>query len=160
MFLFSGNRLVRLRRFVSIVLVCFVRSSVAVLDNGNCLVAATVVAQPEYRVVVTEHVVKKLKPHFFGFNLEWVGFQEDFWDKQAMAVKPEVIAALRAFPGAVYRYPGGTVANHFNWLVSVGPRSTRPAKRAVEWKGPIVAHFGFREYLDLLSAVQGQAKKK
>lgn len=111
----------------------------------------------EYRVAVTDRVVKQLPPQFFGFSLEWLGFQEDLWDNQTQKVNPAVISALQAFPGAVYRYPGGTVSNYFDWRASVGPQQTRPPRRAVDWKGPLTTQFGFNEYLDFLAAVGGQA---
>lgn len=111
----------------------------------------------EYRVVVTDRVVKQLPPQFFGFSLEWVGFQQDLWDNQTQKVNADVTSALQAFPGAVYRYPGGTVSNYFDWRASVGPQETRPPRRAVGWKGPLTTQFGFNEYLDFLAAVGGQA---
>lgn len=129
----------------------------AVPDRYPCPTAISVSNSKEYRVVASDRVVKKLSPHFFGFNLEWVGFQEDLWDDSAGAARRELVDALRAFPGAVYRYPGGTVANHFDWRASVGPQSTRTPRRAVEWKGPLATRFGFHEYLHFLSEVNGQA---
>jgi len=127
------------------------------IGEADCLSAVLVKPAAEYRVTVADRVVNSLKPHFFGFNLEWVGFQQDLWDNQAQKVNPAVISALQAFPGAVYRYPGGTVANHFDWRASVGPQKSRPLRRAVDWKGPLATQFGFNEYLDFLAAVGGQA---
>lgn len=130
--------------------------SQAAHNDNSCAVATTVTKGSEYRVLVTDKSVKEIKPNFFGFNLEWVGFQEDLWDRQAMSVRPEVVGALRAFRGAAYRYPGGTVANYFDWRASVGPQLARPSRRAVDWKGPLATSFGFHEYLKFLSEVNGQ----
>lgn len=127
------------------------------IGETACAPSVQVEQAAEYRVAVADRVIKQLKPQFFGFSLEWVGFQDDLWDNQAQKVNPAVISALQAFPGAVYRYPGGTVANYFDWRASVGPQQSRPPRRAVGWKGPLVTRFGFNEYLDFLGEVGGQA---
>lgn len=127
------------------------------LGETACAPSVQVEQAAEYRVAVADRVIKQLRPQFFGFSLEWVGFQEDLWDNQTQKVNPAVIAALQAFPGAVYRYPGGTVANYFDWRASVGPQKTRSPRRAVNWKAPLATQFGFNEYLGFLKAVGGQA---
>ncbi|WP_324778861.1 hypothetical protein [Thiobacillus sedimenti] len=127
------------------------------MGDAACPPNVQVAPAAEYHVAVSDRVIKQLKPQFFGFSLEWVGFQEDLWDNQAQKVNPAVISALQAFPGAVYRYPGGTVANYFDWRASVGPQASRPLRRAVDWKGPLATRFGFNEYLNFLKAVGGQA---
>ena len=126
-------------------------------DTGSCGSNISVQRTSEYLITADDRVVKILQPHFFGFNIEWIGFQEDLWDSNLLAVKPEVISALQAIPGAVYRYPGGTLANHFDWRASLGPYGSRPLRRAVNWRGPLITHFGFYEYLDFVATVGGQS---
>lgn len=147
------------RIFAAVLLSGLTTGAHAVMGRGGeaCPQFTHVEQAVEYRVAVTDRVVKQLSPQFFGFNLEWVGFQRDIWDNQRQEVNPDVISALRAFPGAVYRYPGGTVSNYFDWRASVGRQDARPPRRAVDWTGPLTTQFGFNEYLDFLAAVGGQA---
>lgn len=102
-------------------------------------------------------VIRDLEPSFFGFNLEWVDFQQDMFDRNANQVWPNVVEWMKPFAGAVYRYPGGTGSNHLDWHDTVGPQSSRPKKQRVDWLGPIAAQFGFDEYLDFVKKTNGTA---
>lgn len=111
-------------------------------------------------VVVTTmngDVARSLAPSFFGFNLEWVDFQQDLWDLGKLRVRPEVLDWLKPFAGAVFRYPGGTGSNHLDWRDSIGDQTVRPVRQRVDWLGPISAQFGFDEYLDFVKSVGGNA---
>lgn len=100
--------------------------------------------------------IKNLTPQFFGFNIEWVEFQLSLWDSAGKRVAPQLIEFLSAFPGAVYRYPGGTVANYFDWHAAVGDMANRRPQQVVSWRGPLVAEFGPAEFLTFVQAVNGQ----
>lgn len=102
-------------------------------------------------------VMRLLEPNFFGFNLEWVDFQQDMWDARSFQVKPKVVEWLKPFKGAVYRYPGGTGSNHLDWRDTVGSQTLRPKRQRVDWLGPIAPQFGFDEYLDFVKQVNGSA---
>ena len=102
-------------------------------------------------------IVRTLSPSFFGFNVEWVDFQQDMWDSKTLQVKPAVINWLKPFAGASYRYPGGTGSNHLNWRDTVGAQATRPVTQRVDWLGPIAPQFGFDEYLSFIESVNGSA---
>lgn len=98
-----------------------------------------------------------LSPTFFGFNLEWLDFQQDLWDGEQNTVRKDVVEHLKAFPGAVYRYPGGTTSNHVNWKETIGPLGKRPLRKHADWLNPIRPAFGFDEYLNFIAKVDGQA---
>jgi alpha-L-arabinofuranosidase len=122
-----------------------------------CRARMAVTPSDAYAVSTTTHgdVARALAPTFFGFNLEWIGFQQDLWDPEASRVRPEVIDWLRPFAGAVYRYPGGTESNYFDWRASVGDPAARAPQKVVNWLRPTPALFGFDEYLDFVKAVGG-----
>lgn len=107
--------------------------------------------------VDTTRTVRKLQPEFFGFNLEWVEFQLSLWDSASRRVNPDVVQWLKAFPGAVYRYPGGTIANSMDWRDTVGGLAERPSRKFVSWTEPFPARFGLDEYLRFVRDVNGQA---
>ncbi len=102
-------------------------------------------------------ITRLLKPSFFGFNMEWIEFQDSFLNKKTKKVHPVLVEWMKAFPGAVYRYPGGTVANNFNWMEAVGDVSLRKMQIGAEWRGPLAVRFGIDEYLSFVNQVAGQS---
>lgn len=104
----------------------------------------------------TSAALRSLAPHFFGFSFVWVEFQDSLWNEVTGKVRGDAVEWLSTFPGAVYRYPGGTESNYFDWRVAVDSTSTRQPRKAVKWKGPVVVKFGLREYLDFVRDVGGQ----
>lgn len=133
---------------------CAARVAVKSGDYSHALAAVT---------TTPRHV---LTPSFFGFNLEWMEFQSALWDSSIKSpagdkvggVRPAAVAYLKAnFPGAVYRYPGGSNSNYFDWSVATGPLATRVAKKQVTWANPGVVAFGPDEYLKFVRDVGGQA---
>ena len=106
---------------------------------------------------VENTTIRTLTPQFFGFNLELVEFQNSLWDSSAGRVRSSIVPFLRRFPGAVYRYPGGTVANNFDWKAAVGPFSERTKQKIVDWQAPQIVQFGPAEYLRFVQEVGGTA---
>lgn len=111
--------------------------------------------EPVSIYVETNKVVRQVKPTFIGFNLDLLAFQSDFWDKEKQQVKSDLIKWLRVFPQAVYRYPGGTPANYFNWAASVGPNVHRAPQKLASWKSAQSVDFGFDEYMSFVKDVGG-----
>ncbi|MDD5479772.1 hypothetical protein [Rhodoferax sp.] len=99
--------------------------------------------------------LRKISPQFFGFNLEVIEFQDSLWDKSNKRVNNEALSLLSRFPGAVYRYPGGTVSNHFTWQQAIGPIDQRIAQKTVDYQSAKVISFGLIEYLKFVQQVNG-----
>ena len=102
------------------------------------------------------HVRQQLPDTLFGFNVQHFNFENDLWIKGQSRTDPRVIEALKFFPGALYRYPGGLVANRFWWQEAVGPRTARLPQKIVAHDAPRPVMFGPEEYLDFVSSVKGQ----
>jgi alpha-N-arabinofuranosidase len=117
------------------------------------------VPRAENNTVLTDAAttVRMLTPSFFGFNMEWLEFQLGLWDTTNQRVLPSVVSIFKEFPGAVYRFPGGTNSNHIDWRDAVGPVATRQPRKHVRWSGPLRAEFGLDEYLRFVKDVDGQA---
>lgn len=126
-------------------------------NNCQAKIAVSLAAKNMVTTQPSNTIMRKLNPTFFGFNLEWVDFQQDMWDASNLQVKPAVVDWLKPFGGAVYRYPGGTGSNYLNWRDTIGAQSTRPKRIRVDWLGPIAPQFGFDEYLKLVQQVNGSA---
>jgi alpha-L-arabinofuranosidase len=95
----------------------------------------------------------ELPAALFGFNIHYQVFEQDFW-RPGKGVDRRIVPSLQAFPGAIYRYPGGLVANTFSWEDSVG--AARARQRTVKWAKAAPARFGVNEYLDFVEQVGGQ----
>lgn len=109
--------------------------------------AASIVAGP------ATHTIDE---RFFGFNLELTEFELSFWDRASRRVAPSLVAALAPFTGAVYRFPGGTTANHFDPSSALGAPASRKTARIVDWITLERIDFGFAEYAAFVKAVGGE----
>jgi alpha-L-arabinofuranosidase len=107
-------------------------------------------------LIVDQNIVRRLEPTFFGFNIEWMGFQWSLWDKDLKQTKSEIIDFLRFFPGAIYRFPGGSISNSMDWRDTVGPLAQRPIKPFVSYTKPFKSEFGLNEYLNFVNTVNGK----
>lgn len=138
-------------------LVCIFLCLIQPIQAGECGKSNSISNNFETSIVVGDTTFRSLTPQFFGFNLELIEFQNSLWDSSRNRVDPNVIQHLQRFPGAVYRYPGGTVANHFNWRASTGPVANRIPQQVAEYQGAKVVLFGPSEYLDFVAQVNGTA---
>ena len=109
------------------------------------------------RMKMGEVLRPSLPNHFISFNMNFITFEMNYWDAARGVVKPEVTEAMRAFPGAIYRYPGGLIANAFDWEGSVGDFAQRRPQRTVDWSEGAPVRFGPKEYFSFLSQVGGQS---
>jgi hypothetical protein len=148
-------------RLIMVMLVLFVCScrplEAASLSSCEASIGVGVANKNTVSTDTRNSIIRTLKPSFFGFNLEWVDFQQDLWDSKALQVKPAVLEWLKPFAGASYRYPGGTGSNYLNWRDTVGTQTLRPVTQRVDWLGPIAPQFGFDEYLSFIESVNGSA---
>ena len=141
----------------NILLGLFALACTSSMAEGACPVSVQIMSSDSYRVSVGGSVVKSILPSFFGFNLAAPAFQLSLFDRTKDQVRREIITYMRAFPGAVYRYPGGTTANLYDWQDGVGPVTERPRRSLVTWHAPMVNAFGFHEYLNFVAQVHGEA---
>lgn len=145
-----------IRLILLLALSMLVQSPAHGANDKACQKRMDVIPASNAKIVVAENAVRDASsPFLFGLNLEWVGFQSGHWDKEQGRVRPEVIKWLKALPGMTYRYPGGTVANHFDWRQATGPQKGRAAQKAVDWRGPLKAEFGVDEFMEFTRRVDG-----
>ncbi|MGB3624058.1 hypothetical protein FT643_17645 [Ketobacter sp. MCCC 1A13808] len=101
-------------------------------------------------------VREQLPSELFGFNINYMSFQNQLWDKKKNQVYPAIVDHLKYFPSAIYRYPGGLVANSFSWEQSVGLAARRPKQNTIFKSPPQEALFGLDEYVQFLDQVDGR----
>lgn len=102
--------------------------------------------------IIREQLPKEL----FGFNINYMSFQNQLWDKKDGRVYPAVVDDLKVFQSALYRYPGGLVANSFEWNQSLGTASQRAQQKTIFNTPNQEALFGLDEYLHFLDQVDGR----
>lgn len=114
---------------------------------------------PAEQAVITVDTTKVLRPKLpdtlFGFNIRWNNFETDLWQATHNRVYPAVTSALRPFVGAMYRYPGGTVANSYDWEAARQPMADRRAINARLPRNEALPLFGIDEYLSFVGEVGG-----
>lgn len=91
----------------------------------------------------------------FGFNIHYLNFQQELTNACGVAL-PNVVDQLKPLAGAIYRYPGGLVSNHFNWHQARGPLDERLPQKNVRWQGPTPVSFGVSEFLNFVQQVDGK----
>jgi hypothetical protein len=105
---------------------------------------------------VLEDVLRASLPDtLLGLNVNFLTFQEHHAPDGR--VDPAVVRWLADVPGLVYRYPGGLVANTFDWEAAKGPFARRPKRRTLGRVAAAPVAFGPDEYLEFLRAVRGQS---
>lgn len=108
------------------------------------------------RVKANKVIREQMPEEIFGFNINFKSFQDQLWDETGYRVYPKVVDDLKEFSPAVFRYPGGLVANSFSWDDSIGALSSRRLQDTIFKSPPRKAHFGLDEYLRFLDQVDGK----
>lgn len=106
-----------------------------------------------YRISTNGRIIKKLNPYFFGFNFESVGVLRSLYDSKTKSISPQIIPYLSAFPGAVYRYPGGNISNFYNYSKASSPPYLSPDGKNVYR----LVWFTFNDYMRFVTQVHGGA---
>lgn len=108
-----------------------------ILLVGICVAAGAVPAHatgaeggqdstPVPRIVVGEDAAGTAIPaEIVGANHRWPRGGLGMWDAEAGAPDPNMVDLSRRVGLSMVRYPGGTVANLFDWKKAIGPREER-----------------------------------
>ena len=99
----------------------------------------------------------KLPRTLYSFNMRFNLFEKELFNTPTWQVKSPITSKLVPMPGVFYRYPGGILANHFEWEKAVLPRSQRESLRASGESPNVYPFFGPSEYLNWMKQVKGTA---
>lgn len=113
--------------------------------------------------VIRDHTTN---PFLLGFNVPWDSVQggtypsyadgSKLWNTTTKQIQPDLSTYLKTdFAGALYRYPGGTTANYFDWDKTIGTTRTAIVPNG-GWPSRI-ALFGVDEFLRFVEAQGGLA---
>src|SRR5688500_4460722 len=67
----------------------------------------------------------RIRPEIFGANARWIDNELGAWDPVTQGPAAGFATAAKAAELALIRYPGGTVANFFDFTKAIGPLAQR-----------------------------------
>lgn len=127
--------------------------------NGSALAADPwiVNSASQARVVIdpNQTMRPKVPKTLYSFNMHYIGFEKEAWDKSKQQPRPAIASQLSMMPGSFYRYPEGLMSNHFSWENSTLPLSTREQKRRSGGGMAQYPYFGLGEYLQMVKNLGG-----
>jgi alpha-N-arabinofuranosidase len=101
-----------------------------------------------------DHLGHRIERRIFGTNLEW------FNDAGGLA-EPQLLSRLveraRDLGTTVLRFPGGTLADYYDWRDGTGVRDARPTRHHPTDSGSSKNRFGSPELFDLMQATGAEA---
>ncbi len=104
-----------------------------------------------------QKIVRETFPDaLFGFNINYRTLEEQIWDQNAKKMKADIEELLSFFTGALYRYPGGLIANGFDWEGSSKNYSRRKLQGTIFKHTPQKVKFGINEYFDFVEQEGGR----
>ncbi len=147
------------QRFIAILLLLLALPATAAdcdaPDIAARVLEVEVAPSPQLVVCMQRPLRTELPDTLFGFNIHHYHFERELFDPATGKAPDAVLTSLRALPGALYRYPGGLIANRFSWEDAVGPAAGRAERKSVKWDFPAPVLFGVDEYLAMVESVDG-----
>jgi alpha-N-arabinofuranosidase len=127
--------------------------------TATALVAPTAASAEEPAAIqisvnpaATGHVIS---PTLFGANHRYAYDGFGMWDTAGHQPYPGFVQQVKDAGISAIRYPGGTIANRFDWKASIGPVSDRlPSPHGGNIGEPITAEFGPDEFGQFLDATE------
>jgi alpha-L-arabinofuranosidase len=83
-------------------------------------------------------------------------FETDAYSTKFNRIKPDVLDRYRELPDTYFRFPGGLMANHFNWEWTLGDSGGRKPQKLAEWAEGKPVLLGVSEYFRFLEGVKGK----
>jgi alpha-N-arabinofuranosidase len=109
---------------------------------------ATGSANASVRIHAGERV-RTLPPEFFGHHLEWVEDAQGLVKPGSGSLDERVVQLLEPIRMPLLRFPGGIMADFYDWKKGVGPQSSRGEIRNPFNKKMETVHFGSPEFIAL-----------
>lgn len=94
-------------------------------------------------------VLHQVDRRIFGSNLEWFNEAGGLASQDA-ALRDRLVSLARDQGMTVQRFPGGILADYYNWRDGIGPRSERPTRPHPSDSGSSRHLFGSPEFFEFL----------
>jgi alpha-L-arabinofuranosidase len=106
--------------------------------------------------VDTEQIVRDVPPLWLGQNVEWVWKGQGLFNEDGSGAKPGVVELIKPLKVGLIRYPGGSLANTFRWVDSIGPLGKRKAVTNFFEKKGEVPLLGFDDFMKFVQQVEAK----
>jgi len=103
--------------------------------------------------VNAQSVIRAVPPTLFGQNLEWIWNGNGAWDAVQNRPAPAVASLTRELNTKLLRFPGGIMADYYDWTKAVGPVAQRPILESMPGGAVEKPYFGTDEALQFASSV-------
>jgi alpha-N-arabinofuranosidase len=101
------------------------------------------------------HRLRPIPATLYGTNIEWIWNGNGLWDANVGAPNGSVVALTRKIGPTLYRFPGGTFSDYYDWRDGVGPQDWRGTTESMSG-GIVSAHkFGTDEALAFAETTGG-----
>jgi len=80
--------------------------------------------QPSIDVDATT-VLRDIPSTLYGTNIEWFRNANELWNPQSHSFDPASVERIKALQLGLIRFPGGVLADYYNWRDGIGPQSKR-----------------------------------
>ena len=103
----------------------------------------------------TQRTIGEISPLIFGGFAEHMGrcIYEGIYDpasplSDSRGFRPDVMSALKEINYRIMRYPGGNFVSGYRWTDGIGPKESRPRRRALAWRSTETNQFGPHEFME------------
>lgn len=125
------------------------------------LLVQPAVAQVEHRITINPELAQDtISRHLYGHFAEHLGrgIYDGLWRRDAsgdVAIREDVVEALRRIRIPNLRWPGGCFADYYFWKDGIGPREDRPSIVNALWGGVTEDNsVGTHEFMELVEQLQ------
>jgi alpha-L-arabinofuranosidase len=101
-------------------------------------------------------VIRTVPATFYGQNVEWVHNANGLWDAAGNRSDPAASALVHDLNVKLIRFPGGIMADYYDWRQAIGPVSGRPVMQTMPEGAVDKPYFGTDEALRFASDVGGE----
>ena len=92
----------------------------------------------------------------FGMHVEWIENANGLMEKNRHALRNEVVDALKSLRIPLFRYPGGILADYYDWKSGIGAPDRRERLTNIYKQESEPHGFGTDEFLSLLKATDSE----
>jgi alpha-N-arabinofuranosidase len=118
---------------------------------------APVVGEPVRIEIDARRVERDVDPRLFCMHLEWVENGLGLLDPRRPALRKEVLDRLVPLRVPMFRFPGGILADHYDWRLGTGPAESRGSSENPFTRKAERHRFGTPELAELLRATGAKA---
>jgi len=113
-----------------------------------------------YDIIIDPNPIEVVNPMIYGQFIEFIENCIDggIYDKGSRlsdekGIRQDVLEKVKQLNPPILRWPGGTYANVFHWMDSIGPLEQRKKRKNIIWGGVVDGSFGTAEFIEYCRAI-------